>query len=45
MIHMLQKKSTKPGLPVEEKAHTVSLINIYTESQVGDSQTSSEELL
>lgn len=44
-MYMLRNKSAKSGLPVGEKAHTIWLVNIGTESQVGDSQISSEELI
>lgn len=45
MMYMLQNKSDKSGLLVGEKAHIIWLVNICPESQVGDSQISSEELI
>lgn len=45
MMYMLQNKSAKSGLLVGVKAYAIWLVSICTESQVGDAQISSEELI
>lgn len=45
MMYMLQNKSAKSHLLVEEKVHIIWLVNICTGSHLGDSQIPSEELI
>ena len=45
MMYMLQNKSAKSRLLVEEKVYIIWLVNICTGSHVGGSQIPSEELI